>query len=203
MPKPLSATQSYGLALLAVSVALVVALILERYNFRGVEFPVFLFAIVITVWYARMQAAVLALALAVLGFNYFFTEPLHTLYVTRSELPYYFVFILFASLLTWFTGVRRRVEQELLQSRDELEREVAERTQQASLLNLTHDSIFVRDMDDVVTFWNRGAEELYGWRAGEVVGKITSHRLLQSVFPAPLDDIDAELLNTGRWEGEL
>src|SRR6202166_5183114 len=74
----------------------------------------------------------------------------HTLDVTRSELPYYFVFILFASLLTWFTAIRRRVERELLQSRDELAREVAVRTQQAGLLDLTHDSIFVRDMEDVI-----------------------------------------------------
>src|ERR1700739_651233 len=133
VPKPLSAIQSYGLAVLAVSVALVGALLLQRYNFRGVEFPVFLFAIVITVWYARIQAGVLVLVLAAFCFNYFFTEPLHTLNVTRSELPYYFVFILFASLLTWFTAVRRRVERQLLQSRDELEREVAVRTQQASL----------------------------------------------------------------------
>jgi PAS domain S-box-containing protein len=202
-PKPLSALQSYALAVLAVSIAIGGALVLEHYNFRGVEFPVFLFAIVITVWYARMEAAVLALVLAASGFNYFFTEPLHTFYVTRSEVPYYFVFILFASVLTWFTAVRRRIERELLQSRDELEREVAERTQQASLLDLTHDSIFVRGMDDVITFWNRGAEELYGWRAGEVVGKITTHHLLRTIFPAPLEEVDAELLSTGRWEGEV
>jgi PAS domain S-box-containing protein len=203
LPKPLSAIQSYGLAVVAVSVALVGALLLQHYNLRGVEFPVFLFAIVITVWYARMQAGVLALVLAALCFNYFFTEPLHTLYVTRSELPYYFIFILFASLLTWFTAVRRRAERQLLQSRDELKREVAIRTQQASLLDLTHDSIFVRDMNDVITFWNRGAEELYGWKAGEVVSKITTHRLLQTIFPAPFDDLNAELLIRGRWEGEL
>jgi PAS domain S-box-containing protein len=203
MAKPLTGIQSYGLAALAVSVALLGGLLLERYNFRGVQFTVFLLAIAITVWYARMQAAVFSLVLAALAFNYFFTEPLHTFYVTRSELPYYFVFILFASLLTWFTAVRRRVERELLQSRDQLESEVAERTQQASLLNLTHDSISVRNMDDVISFWNRGAEELYGWAAEEVVGKITTHRLLQTVFPAPLDDVNAELLRSGRWEGEL
>ena len=202
-PKPLSTIQSYGLAVLAVSVATGAALALEHFNFRGVEFPIFLFAIVITVWYSRLQAAILALVLAALGFNYFFTEPYHSLYVTRSELPYYFVFILFASVLTWFTAVRRRVERELLQTRDELEREVAERTQQASLLDLTHDSIFVRGMDDVITFWNRGAAELYGWSAGEVVGKMTPHHLLQTVFPTPLDDVDAELMSTGRWQGEL
>jgi PAS domain S-box-containing protein len=203
IPRFLPAIQGYGLAVLAVSVALGGALLLERYNFRGVEFPVILFAIVITVWYARLPAAILALVLAALGFNYFFTEPYHTLYVTRSELPYYFIFILFASFLAWFTAIRRRIERELLQSRDELEREVSERTQQASLLELTHDSIFVRGMDDVITFWNRGAEELYGWTAGEVVGKATTHRLLHTVFPALFDDVDAELMSTGRWEGEL
>ena len=72
MPRLLSAVQSYGLAVLAVSVAIGGALILERYNFRGVEFPVFLLAIVISVWYARIEAAVLALVLAALGINCFF-----------------------------------------------------------------------------------------------------------------------------------
>ena len=73
----------------------------------------------------------------------------------------------------------------------------------AGLLDLTRDGIFVRDMHDVITYWNRGAEEAYGWRAEQVVGKATSHDLLHTVFPAPLDRIMAELLQTGRWEGEL
>jgi two-component system sensor kinase FixL len=74
--------------------------------------------------------------------------------------------------------------------------------EQAALLDLTHDTVFVRDVNDVITYWNRGAEDLYGWSRNEAVGK-NSHDLNQTVFPAPLEGIKAELIRTGRWEGEL
>ena len=74
--------------------------------------------------------------------------------------------------------------------------------EQADLLETTHDAIFVRDMNDIITFWNRGAEELYAWPREEAVGKVT-HELLQTVFPAPLQDIKAALIRDNRWEGEL
>src|ERR1700676_4258866 len=192
----------YGLAVLSVSVALGGSLLLERFHFHNVADPLFLFAITVTVWYAGIGPAILAVVLSGLADTYFFIEPIYTLYITRDDLPHFVIFLLFASLLTGFAAVRRRVEAELLQASDDLQIEVAERTQQASLLNLTHDTIFVRDMSDVITYWNRGAQELYGWAAEDAIGK-NSQQLLQTVFPAPVDDIRAELLGTGRWEGEL
>jgi PAS domain S-box-containing protein len=74
--------------------------------------------------------------------------------------------------------------------------------EQAELLDLTHDAIIVRNLRDEVTYWNHGAEELYGWRAEETLGKML-HDLLQTVYPKELVDIDAETRERGSWEGEL
>jgi PAS domain S-box-containing protein len=203
---PLQVVQSrplrYGLAATSVAIALGLALLAEHYNFHNLEVPLFLFAVAITAWYAGSGPAAVAVVLSIVSFDYSFVPPLYTLYVTLSEIPYFIVFISFASLVAWFSAVRHGVERQLFQARDRLQMEVAERTQQASLLNLTHDSIFVRNMDFYISYWNRGAEELYGWKSEDAVGK-HSQQLLETAYPVPLEEVRAELLRTGRWEGEL
>ncbi|MCW5690931.1 MAG: PAS domain S-box protein [Pseudolabrys sp.] len=73
---------------------------------------------------------------------------------------------------------------------------------QAALLDLTHDAIFVRDPANIITYWNRGAEQLYGWTAGDAVGR-HANDLLKTRFPADLARINACLIESGRWEGEV
>ncbi len=90
----------------------------------------------------------------------------------------------------------RKLAEDALRQREAVLRE------QAGLLDLTHDTVFVRDMNDVITYWNHGAEELYGWKREEAVGAV-SHELLQTVFPTPLEEVTSTLLSTGRWEGEI
>jgi PAS domain S-box-containing protein len=87
---------------------------------------------------------------------------------------------------------------------DITERKRAEETlrEQANLLDLTHDAIFVCDMDGIVTYWNRGAQALYGWTADEARGKAASE-LLKTVFPVSFERITAELQSSGHWDGEL
>ena len=83
--------------------------------------------------------------------------------------------------------------------RKKTEQELAER---ARLLDLSHDAIVVRDMEGHIRYWNRGAEELYGWSRQEALGKI-SHLLLQTKFPTPVKIMTEELYRTDRWIGEL
>ncbi|WGV27345.1 hybrid sensor histidine kinase/response regulator [Halotia branconii] len=74
--------------------------------------------------------------------------------------------------------------------------------QQAALLDVTTDAICLRDLENKIIFWNKGAENLYGWKAYEVYGKNASEVLLNE--PSP--EFDAALLNVitkGKWQGEL
>lgn len=74
--------------------------------------------------------------------------------------------------------------------------------EQARLLDLATDAIFVRDLEGYVRYWNLGAETLYGWTRAEALGR-RSAELLASRYPQPLADIEAAARQAGRWEGEI
>ena len=65
----------------------------------------------------------MAVALSSVGFNYFFTQPLYTLYIESADRPVFVVFLLFAFVIASFSSRRRRIEHDLRQARDELESE--------------------------------------------------------------------------------
>jgi PAS domain S-box-containing protein len=109
--------------------------------------------------------------------------------------------------------VNHRHQDELRRVAAELEQRVRERTQeavassnalreQAQLLELAHDGILSMDWNAKIHFWNRGAEQMYGWSKAEAMGKV-SHELLQTVFPETLPEIEKKLVAEGHWEGEL
>ncbi len=82
-------------------------------------------------------------------------------------------------------------------------RHAAKMAEQAALLDLAHDAILVRDLaKSQIIFWNKGARELYGWEEAETLLD-TAHHLLKTIFPYPPAEIEKQLFQTGRWDGEL
>ena len=77
-----------------------------------------------------------------------------------------------------------------------------EMRRQAALLNLAHDAILVCDMEQRIVFWNRGAEETYGWETKAAIGHV-SPQFLHTEYPVPLPELLARVRQRGEWEGEL
>ncbi len=74
---------------------------------------------------------------------------------------------------------------------------------QKYLLDAVAEAVIATDLDGVVTLWNCGAEQLYGWPASEMVG-----RQFLELLPAGFSrDLAAEILGKPRagerWSGEL
>ena len=214
---------SHGIAVLSVIATVIILLWMQTVFQSAPHSSLFLCAVMFSAWFGGVRPGLVAIALSVLAFDYYFLPPIYSLAVEITELPRLLIFALSALFVGSLSAAQRSAAESLRHARDDLqeafqelkrvnevlqaeniERKRAEEKlrEQARLLDLTHDTVFVRDMNDVITYWNRGAEELYGWTREEAVGKV-SHQLTQTIFPAPLEDINAELLRTSRWEGEL
>lgn len=80
------------------------------------------------------------------------------------------------------------------------------RENEAKLRDLVHTldlaALVIRDLDGNIDFWSRGCEKLYGWTAAEAVGQNT-HRLLNTVFPNGLSEVQLLLEHEGSWSGDL
>jgi two-component system, chemotaxis family, CheB/CheR fusion protein len=71
---------------------------------------------------------------------------------------------------------------------------------QAEILAQTHEPIVAWELDGPIIYWNRAAEEVYGYKQQEALGRV-SHELLES--SVPLDQLKSTLLETGRFTGEI
>jgi PAS domain S-box-containing protein len=206
----------YAYAVLVVIVAFVATMALRSFDLEGF---IFVFAIPVAVWLGGRGPGVLAVILSVVVLHFVFIAPQHTGAVL-STTAYFVVFSVLAAVVTVLSEARHRVDRLNLRARSDLEAKVRERTRdleasnrrlrdeaaarkrQAELLSLAHDAVIRRDEGGRITYWNRGAEEIYGWTADEAIG-CQSHELLCTTFPVPLATIESTVAAQGRWDGEL
>jgi PAS domain S-box-containing protein len=95
------------------------------------------------------------------------------------------------------------IDTRMVAGADEMARVVWDRRQELlMLLDASHEAVFAWELDGRIVFWNRGAEELYGWTRDEAVGT-HSHTLLATEHPLGMPRLEEIVAAEGRWEGQL
>lgn len=74
--------------------------------------------------------------------------------------------------------------------------------EQAALLDVAQDAILVRSLTGEILFWNKAAENLYGWTASEAAGENFNEELFGASF-AQLEEARRITAAEGKWSGEF
>ncbi|MGD0679663.1 MAG: PAS domain S-box protein [Polyangiaceae bacterium] len=189
---PTSRFLPYGLAIGAVALSVWCRLLLNPVV--GEKFPyatVFL-AVLVTASYGGVRPSLLAVVLGGLGAGYFLI-PARGL-ARDQEVG----LVLYA-----FTGLGISVlGGRMHDARVRSEAYATSVARQAALIDQTHDAVLVWTWNGPITFWNKGAERLYGYPPGTAIGRV-SHDLLRTTTANGMSALIDLLERRGSWEGEL
>jgi C4-dicarboxylate-specific signal transduction histidine kinase len=129
IPKVLSsespAILRYGVAVLSVAVALIIARLLDAYLVSAPA-SLFLCAIMFSAWYGGVRPGLLAVAVSLVAFVYYFVTPIYSLYVPINEIPRLVIFLLSALFVGSLSAAQKSATESLRIAHDELSRTVQE-----------------------------------------------------------------------------
>src|SRR5579872_3198475 len=207
----------YAAALTSVAVAIALRVLLNPLLGSQNPYHTLWLAIVFCAWYCGLGPSIAAVALSAIGAWYWVLPPSNSFSgKSRPEIFGMLGYLILSTVIVALGDSTRRViakrqeaDEGLRKVQEELEDRVKERTsalekktaealEKATLLDLANDAIFVKGANATVSYWNHGAERLYGWKKEEALG-LSPHALLQTKFPVPLEEIE----NGDSWEGEL
>jgi PAS domain S-box-containing protein len=174
-------------------------------------------AIAFSAWYCGIGPSIVAVTIGVIGVWYWFLPPYHSFGgKDQTEVFGMLGFLVLSGVIAALGESTRRTihhrqqaEEGLRRAQRELEGRVRDRTaaleqktaevvEKAALLDLATDAIFIKAADGTISYWNQGAERLYGWTAEEALGR-SPQELLQTKYPVPLSEIEGR----DDWAGEL
>ncbi len=142
-------------------------------------FILFIAAVFLAALAGGWQSGLLALVLGYLSADFFFLHPRHSfgLSSAKDQIGLVFYFFVGGVALVQFELIRRRAV-ELTLANIRLRREAEARLaaeagihRLANIVDSSEDAIIGKDLEHIVTDWNKGAEKLYGYPAAEAVGK--------------------------------
>ena len=213
----------YAVAVLSVIAALIVLWWMNSVLQAAAHVSLFLCAVMFSAWFGGFKPGLLAIAFSLLTFKYYFLPPIHSLELELTQLPRLGLFSLSGLFVASLSAAQKIAAESLRQARDDLqersrelerinaalqaeniERKRAEDAlrRQANLLEQVHEAILVCELPGTIIYWNRGAEQLYGFSREEAIGRL-SHDLLRTEHAIPMDLFEATIERHGTWTGEL
>ena len=116
----------YAVALVSVTSAALLAMVLENYWQSTPFVSLFLCAIMVSAWFGGFGPGLLAIALSVLAFDYYFLPPTHSLVPNSNELPRLVLFAIAALMVGSLSAAQRNATESLRLARDDLAGKVQE-----------------------------------------------------------------------------
>src|SRR5215831_15517755 len=117
----------YGTAVVLVALAFALTFGL-RYFFPYPVLFLFFAAVMVSAWFGGTGAGLFAVLLSTLLTDYFFVPPFNSFVIDATNVSYFGAFVVCALVASWVSASKRKTEEALREVRDDLERNVAERT---------------------------------------------------------------------------
>jgi PAS domain S-box-containing protein len=146
-------------------------------------------AILISLIYGGLGPGLASTFLSALLVNHLFQPPYGQFSFDLASLARGSYFCLSFGFICWLVDTRRKAAEGQIQT-------------QRLLLDMAATPVIMCDEDDRITYWNKGAEAVYGWNGEEAIGQRITE-LLHSVLPEPIEEIKRQLTSVGQWSGEL
>ncbi len=186
----------YWVAFATVASAIGARLLLDPVLGTQIPFPTVLLAVLATAWYGGVRPALVAVILGAVGADFFLMSP-------RGSFPLPGLDQRVGLALFVTTGIAISLLAGMMHTARQRAESNAEAVRHhAALVDQTYDAVLVWEWNGPISFWNCGAERLYGFPREEGVGRF-SHDLLHTSIAGGVASFLAILERDGAWEGEL
>jgi PAS domain S-box-containing protein len=166
----------YALAIFAAAVALFLRYLLAPLLGNGNPYHTLWLAVVFSAWYCGLGPSIITTVLGALGVWYWLLPPFHSYAIQdRTEVYGMLGFLTFSSAIIALGESNRRG--------------IAARSRLAAIVESSGDAMVTKNLDGVITSWNRSAERLFGYTEGEAIGQ---H--ITMLVPANLRQEEATIL---------
>jgi PAS domain S-box-containing protein len=192
-PRMRTAAWRYGLAVAAVAITFGLGLAFEVRVGPPAPFLAFVLAVLLTGRWGGRGPALAATAFSAPGLLYFLAERGYSNAAGSAV-----VFAIFVAVGVLISALSGRLRDAL----DASDHAAALLRRQAQLVESSHDAILTTDAKRIITSWNAGAAEMYGWSADGALGRNVDE-LLRTRQELPAAEIDRVLALGLRWDGEV